>query len=148
MIVMNKIDLETLTFTQMTKILGIFNKMLESGVIQVDLDKSIGYLNVDAATAYLEQQIKDLKEKNKKLELELEQREIETIHRANDLEKALEEIKRYINNFDVFKEFSFPLMKKWEEKEVQSSIDYEFKTSIQKNILDITNKVLQIVKEE
>jgi sugar-specific transcriptional regulator TrmB len=145
---MNKIDLETLTFTQMTKILGIFNKMLESGVIQVDLDKSIGYLNVDAATAYLEQQIKDLKEKNKKLELELEQREIETIHRSNDLEEALEEIKRYINNFDVFKEFSFPLMKKWEEKEVQSSIDYEFKTSIQKNILDITNKVLQIVKEE
>lgn len=145
---MNKIDLETLTFTQMTKILGIFNKMLESGVIQVDLDKSIGYSNVDAATAYLEQQIKDLKEKNKKLELELEQREIETIHRSNDLEEALEEIKRYINNFDVFKEFSFPLMKKWEEKEVQSSIDYEFKTSIQKNILDITNKVLQIVKEE
>lgn len=148
MIVMNKIDLETLTFTQMTKILGIFNKMLESGVIQVDLDKSIGYLNVDAATAYLEQQIKDLKEKNKKLELELEQREIETIHRANDLEKALEQIEKYINNFDVFKEFSFPLMKKEEEKEVQSSIDYEFKTSIQKNILDITNKVLQIVKEE
>ncbi len=148
MIVMNKIDLETLTFTQMTKILGIFNKMLESGVIQVDLDKSIGYLNVDAATAYLEQQIKDLKEKNKKLELELEQREIETIHRANDLEEALEEIKRYIDNFDVFKEFSFPLMKRWEEKQVQSSIDYEFKTSIQKNILDIINKVLQIVEEE
>lgn len=148
MIVMNKIDLETLTFTQMTKILGIFNKMLESGVIQVDLDKSIGYLNVDAATAYLEQQIKDLKEKNKKLELELEQREIETIHRANDLEKALEQIEKYINNFDVFKEFSFPLMKKEEEKEVQSSIDYEFKTSIQKNILDIINKVLQIVEEE
>lgn len=148
MIVMNKIDLETLTFTQMTKILGIFNKMLESGVIQVDLDKSIGYLNVDAATAYLEQQIKDLKEKNKKLELELEQREIETIHRANDLEKALEQIEKYIYNFDVFKEFSFPLMKKEEEKEVQSSIDYEFKTSIQKNILDIINKVLQIVEEE
>lgn len=98
--------------------------------------------------------IDDLKEKNKKLELELElrktalKREHEAIHRSNDLEEALEEIKRYINNFDVFKEFSFPLMKKWEEKEVQSSIDYEFKTSIQKNILDITNKVLQIVKEE
>lgn len=98
--------------------------------------------------------IDDLKEKNKKLELELElrktalKREHEAIHRSNDLEEALEEIKRYINNFDVFKDFSFPLMKKWEEKEVQSSIDYEFKTSIQKNILDITNKVLQIVKEE
>jgi len=98
--------------------------------------------------------IDDLKEKNKKLELELElrktalKREHEAFHRSNDLEEALEEIKRYINNFDVFKEFSFPLMKKWEEKEVQSSIDYEFKTSIQKNILDITNKVLQIVKEE
>lgn len=98
--------------------------------------------------------IDDLKEKNKKLELELElrktalKREHEAIHRSNDLEEALEEIKRYINNFDVFKEFSFPLMKKWEEKEVQSSIDYEFKTSIQKNILDIINKVLQIVEEE
>lgn len=103
---------------------------------------------------YLLSDIDDLKEKNKKLELELElrktalKREHEAIHRSNDLEEALEEIKRYINNFDVFKEFSFPLMKKWEEKEVQSSIDYEFKTSIQKNILDITNKVLQIVKEE
>lgn len=98
--------------------------------------------------------IDDLKEKNKKLELELElrktalKREHEAIHRSNDLEEALEEIKRYIDNFDVFKEFSFPLMKRWEEKQVQSSIDYEFKTSIQKNILDIINKVLQIVKEE
>lgn len=98
--------------------------------------------------------IDDLKEKNKKLELELElrktalKREHETIHRSNDLEEALEEIKRYIDNFDVFKEFSFPLMKRWEEKQVQSSIDYEFKTSIQKNILDIINKVLQIVEEE
>lgn len=96
--------------------------------------------------------IDDLKEKNKKLELELRKtalkREHETIHRSNDLEEALEEIKRYIDNFDVFKEFSFPLMKRWEEKQVQSSIDYEFKTSIQKNILDIINKVLQIVEEE
>lgn len=98
--------------------------------------------------------IDDLKEKNKKLELELElrktaqKREHEAIHRVNDLEEALEEIKRYINNFDVFKEFSFPLMKRWEEKQAQSSIDYEFKTSIQKNILDIINKVLQIVEEE
>lgn len=98
--------------------------------------------------------IDDLKEKNKKLELELElrktapKRKHAAIHRSNDLEEALEEIKRYINNFDVFKEFSFPLMKRWEEKQVQSSIDYEFKTSIQKNILDIINKVLQIVEEE
>lgn len=96
--------------------------------------------------------IDDLKEKNKNLELELRKtalkREHETIHRSNDLEEALEEIKRYIDNFDVFKEFSFPLMKRWEEKQVQSSIDYEFKTSIQKNILDIINKVLQIVEEE
>lgn len=98
--------------------------------------------------------IDDLKEKNKKLELELElrktalKREHEAIHRSNDLEEALEEIKRYIDNFDVFKEFSFPLMKRWEEKQVQSSIDYEFKTSIQKDILDIINKVLQIVEEE
>lgn len=64
---MNKIDLNTITFEQQAKILGIFNKLLESGILQVDLEKSIAYLNIDDCSAYLEQQIKKLQEENEKL---------------------------------------------------------------------------------
>ena len=42
----------------------------------------------------------------------------------------------YINNFDVFKEFSFPLMKRDIENQIKSSIDYEFKTSLLKELLE------------
>lgn len=31
---MNKIDLNTITYEQIVKILGIFNKMLESGLLE------------------------------------------------------------------------------------------------------------------
>lgn len=64
---MNKIDLNTITFEQIVKILGIFNKMLESGILQVDLEKSTAYFNIDDCLTYLEQQIKGLKQKNEKL---------------------------------------------------------------------------------
>ena len=53
----------------------------------------------------------------------------------------LDEIREYINNYDVFKEFSFPLMKRDEENQVKSSIDYEFKISIKKSLLQILDKV-------
>ena len=55
---MNKIDLNTITYEQIVKILGIFNKMLESGLLEVDFEKSTAYLNIDDCSAYLEQQIK------------------------------------------------------------------------------------------
>ena len=54
--------------------------------------------------------------------------------------KAIE----YIKDYDVFKKFSFPLMKRDEENQVKSSIEYEFDTSIKKELLDI----LQGNKEE
>ena len=56
------------------------------------------------------------------------------------LKSTLEEIREYINNYDVFKEFSFPLMKREEENQVKSSIDYEFQTTIKKNLLQIIDK--------
>ena len=52
-------------------------------------------------------------------------------------DKAIE----FVENYDVFKEFSFPLMKRDEENQVKSSIDYEFQTSIKKSLLQILDKV-------
>lgn len=51
------------------------------------------------------------------------------------VEKAIE----YIDNFSVDKSFSFPLMKRWEENQVKSSIDYEFQTTLYKDLLNILN---------
>lgn len=48
-------------------------------------------------------------------------------------DKAVE----YVENYNVFKEFSFPLMKRDEENQVKSSIDYGFQTSIKKSLLEI-----------
>ena len=64
---MNKIDLNTITYEQIVKILGIFNKMLESGLLEVDFEKSTAYLNIDDCSAYLEQQIEELQQENRKL---------------------------------------------------------------------------------
>ena len=55
--------------------------------------------------------------------------------------EAINKIDNYINNYDVFKVFSFPLMKRWEEQQVKSSIDYEFKTSLIKDLKDILKEV-------
>lgn len=54
---------------------------------------------------------------------------------------VIDKINNYIDSYDVFKVFSFPLMKKWEENQVKSSIDYEFKTSLIKDLKDILNEV-------
>ena len=57
-----------------------------------------------------------------------------------DLKKAEERIEKaieYIENYDVFKEFNFPLMKRDEENQIKSSIKYEFDTSIKKDLLSI-----------
>ena len=56
------------------------------------------------------------------------------------LENIIKEVREKVENFDVFKEFTFPLMKKWEEQEVKSSIDYEWNQSIKKPILEILDK--------
>lgn len=55
--------------------------------------------------------------------------------------EVLDKIKEYINNYDVFKEFSFPLMKRDEEQQVLTSIKYEFDTSIKKNLDKILEEI-------
>lgn len=55
--------------------------------------------------------------------------------------EVIDKVNNYIDNYDVFKVFSFPLMKKWEENQVKSSIDYEFKTSLIKDLKDILKEV-------
>ena len=55
--------------------------------------------------------------------------------------EVIDKINNYIDNYDIFKVFSFPLMKRWEEEQVKSSTDYEFKTSLVKDLKDIVKEV-------
>ncbi|MBR4260665.1 MAG: hypothetical protein IKQ33_01760 [Clostridia bacterium] len=71
----------------------------------------------------------ELEEENKQLKSQLQQK-------GNIIKEAREKV----NNFDVFKEFTFPLMKRWEEEQVKSSIDYEWRKSIKQPILEILDK--------
>ena len=65
----------------------------------------------------------------------------ETEQQVKKQKEVIDKINNYIDNYDVFKVFSFPLMKKWEENQVKSSIDYEFKTSLIKDLKDILKEV-------
>lgn len=56
------------------------------------------------------------------------------------LKGVLKETREYINSYDVFKEFSFPLMKRDVENQIKASIKYEFDTSIKKDLLEIIDK--------
>ena len=60
---------------------------------------------------------------------------------SNKQKEVIDKINNYIDNYDIFKVFSFPLMKRWEEEQVKSSIDYEFKSSLIKNLKDILKEV-------
>ena len=67
---------------------------------------------------------------------------IKTINNLCKKQKeVIDKINNYIDNYDIFKVFSFPLMKRWEEEQVKSSINYEFKTSLIKDLKDILNEV-------
>ena len=55
--------------------------------------------------------------------------------------EVINKVNKYLNEYDVFKVFSFPLMKRWEEEQIKSSIDYEFKTSLVKDLKDILKAV-------
>ena len=67
---------------------------------------------------------------------------IELLEKENQqLKKQKDDVVEYIKNYDVFKEFSFPLMKKWEENQVKSSIDYQFKESIKKDLLRMLGEI-------
>lgn len=45
----------------------------------------------------------------------------------------------FIDNYDVFKEFSFPLMKRDIENQIKSSIDYEFNSTFRTKFKNILN---------
>ena len=60
---------------------------------------------------------------------------------SNKKKEVIDKIDKYINDYNVFEVFSFPLMKKWEEEQVKSSIDYEFKSSLIKDLKDIVKEV-------
>ncbi len=62
--------------------------------------------------------------------------------------EIIDKLNNYIDNYDVFKVFSFPLMKKWEENQIKSSIDYEFKTSLIKDLKDILNDSYNILNQK
>lgn len=61
--------------------------------------------------------------------------------RIDTYKEVFDKIDKYINDYNVFEVFSFPLMKRWEEEQVKSSIDYEFKTSLIKDLKDILKEV-------
>ena len=64
---------------------------------------------------------------------------VELLKKENQKYKeVIDKINNYIDNYDIFKVFSFPLMKRWEEEQVKSSIDYEFKTSLIKDLKEIS----------
>lgn len=65
----------------------------------------------------------------------------ELLKQVKKQKEVIDKINKYLNEYDVFKVFSFPLMKRWEEEQIKSSIDYEFKTSLVKDLKDILKEV-------
>ena len=61
--------------------------------------------------------------------------------------EVINKVNKYLNEYDVFKVFSFPLMKRWEEEQIKSSIDYEFKESLIKNMKDILKEVSKWIQK-
>ena len=81
--------------------------------------------------------IEELKQA-KKISKQIQKERNKRLRKENELlkERMFKAIE-YIEKYDVFKEFSFPLMKRDEENQVKSSIEYEFDISIKKNLLEI-----------
>lgn len=102
---------------------------------------------VNLLLSYIEQLEKETQQlKKQKDELEKENNELQKAYELIDksmyeLMKQKDDVVEYIKNYDVFKEFSFPLMKKWEENQVKSSIDYQFKESIKKDLLRMLGEI-------
>lgn len=99
------------------------------------------------------EEIEKLKEQNKMLKEAVKEKVIATCnacedygicphsYREFDLDNIIKELEKDFDNFDVFKEFSFPLMKRWEEEQVKSSIDYEWRKAIKEPFL---NKIKEL----
>ena len=79
--------------------------------------------------------------KEEKMIQELYDNYLNLLIKYNEQKEIIDKINNYLNNYDVFKVFSFPLMKRWEEEQIKSSIDYEFKTSLVKDLKDILKEV-------
>ena len=112
------------------------DKFIKNGVFSLEYDKET-----------LRDMVLELQEENQELKAELQlyqgalKREHEAIHKVNDLGEVIDKIDKYINDYNVFEVFSFPLMKRWEEEQVKTCIDYEFKTSLIKDLKDILKEV-------
>ena len=91
----------------------------------------------------IQMQINDNKKKDKKIKELQKKAELgeHYKHLYSELKKQKDDVVEYVKNYDVFKEFSFPLMKKWEENQVKSSIDYQFKESIKKELLRMLGEI-------
>ena len=73
-----------------------------------------------------EQEIDRLKKKIEQLEDRLE-----------DKECIIKMAKEYLHNYSIDNSFSFPLMPKWEERQIKSCIEYEFNDTLKKRLLNI-----------
>lgn len=66
--------------------------------------------------------------------------EFQDMEQKVDIYKSrCEKANDFIDNYDVFKEFSFPLMKRDIENQIKSSIDYEFNSTFRKKLKNILN---------
>jgi len=73
--------------------------------------------------------------------IDMTHRNTELLEENQKYKEVFDKIDKYINDYNVFEVFSFPLMKRWEEEQVKSCIDYEFKTSLIKDLKDILKEV-------
>lgn len=95
---------------------------------------------MDYRVKRLKEELTNVQQRNKEKRKQLanykrcHEKDLETIKKQKEV---IDKINNYIDNYDIFKVFSFPLMKRWEEEQVKSSIDYEFKTSLIKDLKDI-----------
>ena len=100
------------------------------------LNELIGYYDG------LKQGIEELQQENQELKKMVELY-TKSLYNAEltKYKEVIDKIDKYINYYNVFEVFSFPLMKRWEEEQVKSCIDYEFKTSLIKDLKDILKEV-------
>lgn len=96
----------------------------------MDKTRTIIIDGIEIQTSLTGVEIAGLVQRNKELEQQVKKQK-----------EVINKINKYLNEYDVFKVFYFPLMKRWEEEQVKSSIDYEFKASLIKDLKDILNEV-------
>lgn len=61
------------------------------------------------------------------------------ILKNKELQQRIVNANKFTDNYDVFKEFTFPLMKRDVEQQIKSSIDYEFNNTFRTKLKDILN---------